>query len=160
MKRVCSGRFPEEQIYAAFLRLYYRLKRQGNAILSQMLKNLQTIRNRRMLWSLDVVELNKQISNLTSQSHTLAQLKRSRGLVDRDIFISRSNELAEQLRAAKLKKERFLDAGSDETIAQTRDMLDILDTGPDFLESFDGERFCELVDKIIVEKAMNGFGSG
>lgn len=96
------------------------------------------------------MELNKQISNLTSQSHTLAQLKQQ-GLVDRDIFISRSNELAEQLRAAKLKKERFLDAGSDETIAQTRDMLDILDTGPDFLEALDGERFCELVDKIIVE---------
>ena len=151
MNETCLLRpIPEEQIYAAFLRLYYRLKRQGNAILSQMLKNLQTIRNRRMLWSLDVVELNKQISNLTSQSHSLAQLKQQ-GLVDRDIFISRSNELAEQLRAAKLKKERFLDAGSDETIAQTRDMLDILDTGPDFLESFDGERFCELVDKIIVE---------
>ena len=34
-----------------------------------------------MLWSTDVIELNKQISNLTSQSHTLAQLKQQ-GIVD------------------------------------------------------------------------------
>ena len=136
--------------YSGFLRLYYKLKHQGVSILSQLQQNLLTIRSRRMLWSTDVIELNKQISNLTSQSHTLAQLKQQ-GIVDPDIFISRSNELAEQLRAAKQKKERLLDAGSDETITQTQELLDILDAGPDFLECFDEELFCELVDKIIVE---------
>ena len=74
-----------------------------------------------------------------------------RSCSDPDIFISRSNELAEQLRAAKQKKERLLDAGSDEIITQTQELLDILDAGPDFLECFDEELFCELVDKIIVE---------
>lgn len=141
---------PEETVQQAFLRLYYKLKHQGVSILSQLQQNLLTIRSRRMLWSTDVIELNKQISNLTCQSHTLAQLKQQ-GLVDPDIFISRSNELAEQLRAAKQKKERLLDAGSDETITQTQELLDILDAGPDFLECFDEELFCELVDKIIVE---------
>ncbi len=90
MKRVCSGRFPKNKYMPHFCA--YTIDSNAKEMLSspQMLKNLQTIRNRRMLWSLDVVELNKQISNLTSQSHTLAQLKQSRGLVDRDIFISRS----------------------------------------------------------------------
>ena len=41
-------------------------------------------------------------------------------LVDPDIFISRQNELAEQLRAAKLEKERFLEAEEDQTIQQTQ----------------------------------------
>ena len=136
--------------YSGFLRLYYKLKHQGVSIVSQLQQNLLTIRSRRTLWSTDVIELNKQISNLTSQSHTLAQLKQQ-GIVDPDIFISRSNELAEQLRAAKQKKERLLDAGSDEIITQTQELLDILDAGPDFLECFDEELFCELVDKIIVE---------
>ena len=46
----------------------------------------------------------------------MAQLKQQ-GLAAPDIFISRRNELAEQLRAAKLEKERFLEAEEDQTIS-------------------------------------------
>lgn len=97
----------EDEITEAFLRLYYKLKHHGEPLLSQMLSSLQAIRNRRMLWSLDVIELNKQISDLTSQNQMLAKLKQQ-GLIDPDIFIAQCNELTEQLRAAKLKKERLL----------------------------------------------------
>ena len=140
----------EEEISTAFIRLYYKLKHHGEPILTGMIASLQAIRNRRMLWSLDVIELNKQISELTSQNQMLATLKQ-RGLIDPDIFISQSNELTEQLRTAKLKKERLLIADSDSTIAQTQELMDILDAGPDFLDCFDAELFGELVDKIIVD---------
>ncbi len=140
----------EEKIKEAFLRLYYKLKHHGEPILSQMLSSLQAIRNRRMLWSLDVIELNKQISELSSQNQMLTTLKQQ-GLIDPDIFISQSNELAEQLRATKLKKEHLLVADSDSTIAQTQELTDILEAGPDFLDTFDAELFGELVDKIIVD---------
>ena len=71
-------------------------------------------------------------------------------LVDPDIFISRQNELAEQLRAAKLEKERFLKAEEDQTIQRTQELIEALEAGPDFLDAFDGELFREPVDKIIV----------
>lgn len=141
---------PERELRSAFLRLYYNLKHHGTPILSQMLTNLQAIRNRRMLWSLDAIELNKQISDLSSQNQMLTLLKQQ-GLIDSDIFISQSNALAEQLRAAKLEKERLLKAEGDETIAQTRELLDILNEAPDFLDAFDEELFRELIDKIIVD---------
>ena len=134
----------------AFIRLYYKLKHHGEPILTEMTTSLQAIRNRRMLWSLDVIELNKQISDLTSQNQMLATLKQQ-GLIDPDIFISQSNELAEQLRAVKLKKERLLAVDGDNTIAQTRELMEILNDGPDFLDSFDAELFGELVETIIVE---------
>jgi len=141
---------PESEIYSAFLRLHYKLKHQGSNILPQMLTTLQTVRNQRMLWSEDVIELNKQISNITSQNQLLAMLKQQ-GSVDPDIFISRSNELAEQLRAVKLEKERLLNACRDETVTQTQALIETIEGGPDFLEEFDGELFGELVDIIIVE---------
>ena len=72
-------------------------------------------------------------------------------LVAPDIFISRQNELAEQLRAAKLEKERFLEAEEDQTIQQTQELIEALEAGPAPLDTFDGELFRELVDKIIVE---------
>lgn len=143
---------PEEELRKAFLRLYFNLKHQGNAILCEMITYLQTIRNRRMLWSEDVIELNKKISDLSSQNQMLAQLMQQ-GLIDSDIFIYQSNELAQQLREAKLKKERLLAQNGDCTLEQTQDLLDTLAAGPDFLDTFDADLFHELVDKIIVESS-------
>lgn len=143
---------PIEQanIEKAFLRLYYNLKHHGTPILAGMIASLQAIRNRQLLWSPDVIELNNQISQLTSQNQMLATLKQQ-GLIDPDLFISQSNELTQQLRAVKLEKERLLAANSDNTITQTQELMDILDAGPDFLDTFNTELFGELVDRIIVD---------
>ena len=145
-----TTQIPESEIQAAFLRLYYKLRHQGTGILAQLLTNLHTIRSHRMLWSTDIIELNKRISNITSQNQLLAVLKQQ-GSVDPDIFISRSNELAEQLRTAKQEKERLLKAESDEMIPRTRELLEIIEASPDILDEFDGELFGELVKRIIVE---------
>ncbi len=140
----------EKHIIDAFLRLYYNLKHHGTAILTEMLDSLVEIRNRRLLWSMDVIELNNKISDLYSQNHMLTEF-RERGLIDPDIFIAQSNELTEQLRAAKLEKERLLVADSDNTIPQTRELMETLEAGPDFLDSFDAELFGELIDRVIVD---------
>lgn len=140
---------PEEQIFQAFCRFYYKLKHNSD-ILSQMLLTLQTIRNRRMLWSPDIIELNKKISDVTSQVQMLAMLNQQ-SLVDPDIFISKNNELTEQLHAIKLEKERLMGAEDDGVIHQTQELIGILESGPDFLPCFDAELFGELVDKIVVE---------
>lgn len=141
---------PEVEIQAAFLRLYYKLKHQGTDILPQMAANLQTIRNHRLLWSEAVIELNKRISSIISQNQLLTVLKQ-RGGVDSDIFISRSNELAKQLREAKQEKDRLLNAERDETLARTQELIEVIEAGPEFLETFDGELFGELIDRIVVE---------
>ena len=92
----------------------------------------------------------KRISDLSSQNQTLAFLKQQ-GLVDPDIFIAKTNELTKQLRQAKLEKEKLMDVESDMTALQTRDLIDLLEGGPKFLDSFDAELFGELVEKIIIE---------
>ena len=75
-KRACAlPPIPEVQIQQAFLRLYYNLKHQGSRILPDLITNLQSIRERKFLWSVDVIELNKQIAELTSQNQLLATLR-------------------------------------------------------------------------------------
>ena len=140
----------EDAVVTAMLRLYHKLRNQGEPILHQLLVDLQAARKGKLLWSLDIVALNQKIADITRQDRLLAQLKQQ-GLVDPDIFISRRNELAEQLRAAKLEKERFLESEEDQTIQRTQELIEALEAGPDFLDAFDGELFRELVDKIIVE---------
>ena len=112
--------------------------------------NLRAIRSRRMLWSLDIVALNKRISDLSSQDQMLAQLKQQ-GLIDPDIFISQQSRLAEQIRAAKQEKARLLDRSEDTALRDTQDLLDTLESGPDFLDAFDRDLFGELVERVIVE---------
>lgn len=149
-KRCPITQIPQQSIYRTSLRLYYNLKHHGTHILIGMITSLQAIRNRQLLWSPDVIELNNQIAQLTSQNQMLATLKQQ-GLIDPDLFISQSNELTQQLRAVKLEKERLLAANSDNTITQTQELMDILDAGPDFLDTFNAELFGELVDRIIVD---------
>ena len=103
-----------------------------------------------MLWSPDIITLNKRISELSSQNQTLTFLKQQ-GLVDPDIFISKSNELARQLRQVQLDREKLMDAEGDMTAQSTRELIELLEAGPEFLDSFDAELFGELVEKVIVE---------
>ena len=131
----------------AFCRLYYKLKHHGNPIFTQMLSNLQKIRYGRMLWSEDVISLNKKISDTLSQVQFLAQLQQTGG-VDPDTFISSNSE---QLRRLKQEKARLLDTDSDDLADHTRDLMDVLEDGPDFLDGFDAELFDALVEKIIVD---------
>ena len=121
---------PEEQVSQAFLRLYYYY---GIEILTQLISDLHAVRSGILLWSENIVEINKQISDIASQERLLTQLKQQ-GSVDPDIFISRGNLLAEE----------------DHTIQQTQDLLDVLESGPDWLDDFDEQLFSDMVEKIVV----------
>jgi len=143
---------PEEEIFAAFLRLYHKLRLHGEPILKQMLSDLRSVRERRMLWSMDIIELNKKISDINDQERMLADMNKC-GLVDPDIFISKTNELAQQLRTAKQEKDRILGTERDDTIPQTRELLETLETLPVFLPAFDGEIFTDLVDGITADES-------
>ena len=138
---------PEIELQAAFLRLYHKLRWHGGDILSPMLRDLREIRRRKLIWSEDIVSLNKRISEISDQNQLLSSMNRM-GLVDPDIFIARSNEYAQQLSEAKQKRTKLLDEGGDDTIEKTEDLLDALADMPDFLQEFDGAVFDELVDRV------------
>lgn len=107
-----------------------------------------------MLWSEDIIELNKRICNLTDQDHTLSRMNQC-GLVDPDIFISQRNELARQLIAAKQEKGRLLAAAGDNSIPKTMELLEMLESAPEYLSQFDGEIFGDLVEKIVAESSTS-----
>lgn len=143
----------ETEIMAAFLKLSYNLKR-NLEIFQYLLKTDQKIRERQMLWSPGVVELNSKISDISNQSHQLALLNRQ-GMIDPDIFISKSNQLAEQLRTAKQQKELLLKKEDDNFLEETRRILETIDSSPDMPDAFDEEMFCELIDRVTIQSNTN-----
>lgn len=98
------------------------------------------------------MELNKRISDISDQDRTLASLNKL-GLVDPDIFVAQSNQLAQQLRAAKREKEKALGTENDDTLSKTQELLELLETMPEFLPDFDEDIFSVLVDRIIVDSS-------
>lgn len=139
----------ETVIVAAFQRLSYNLKHHSQ-ILHYLVKAELKIRDRQMLWNPGVVELNKEISDITNQSHQLAVLNRQ-GVIDPDIFISKTNQLADRLSKVKQQKQRLLEQEGDTFLEESRRMLEDLDSSPDMPDGFDGELFCELIDRIRIE---------
>ena len=140
---------PEGEIIECVLRMYHKLKHHSE-ILEGILDRLLKVRERKLLWRIEVVEMNKRISDLSCQNQMLSQLKKA-GLIDPDIFVAKINALTEQLRDAKREKERILAADDDRTIPLTRMMIEALEDGPDFLETYDEEILGELIERIIVE---------
>ena len=80
----------------------------------------------------------------------LAEMKKL-GLVDSDIFIAKTNDLARQLAEAKQKRARIAGAAKDETISKTRELLESLEDMPEVLLTFDADIFEALVESITVE---------
>ena len=93
----------ETEIFGAFLRLHFKLRNHPE-VLYFLLKQEQRIRNRRMLWSPAAIELNKEISDILDQSHTLSLLNRQ-GMVDPDIFITKT--ISWQSSSAKLSSRKY-----------------------------------------------------
>lgn len=145
---------PEQEIQAAFLRAYHRLRLDGMPVLRQLASNLRKIREQKFLWREDIVELNKQIGDLLDQNHTLAEM-RKHGLVDSDFFIAQTNGIAQKLREAQARKERLLGESRDKTLEQTQDLLELLEAMPEFLERFDGEIFEDLVERVVVDSGAS-----
>ena len=139
----------EDEIIRAFYRLYYNLKNHQE-ILSFLLQRERKIRSRQMLWGADIIEINKRISDIISQSHKLTTMNKC-GNVDPDIFIAKSNQLAEQLRKAKQQKEKLQTQEDNHLIETIEQLQELVADGPDMLETFDAELFCELVESIIVQ---------
>lgn len=59
-------------------------------------------------------------------------LLNKQGLVDPDIFISKSNQLAEQLRKAKQQKETLLKREDNDFIEQTKCLREVIQDGPEY----------------------------
>ena len=77
------------------------------------------------------------------------------GNVDPDIFIAKSNQLAEQLRKAKQQKERLQTQEDNDLIESTSQMMEVISAGPDMLDAFDAELFCELIERITIQNNTN-----
>ena len=145
------GRIPESEIYAAFVRMYNKLRLHEGIILTPALTQLDGLNAALQQGNPAMLAVNKAIAEATAQNYKVSQLK-ARGLLDEDACAARLLAINAKLTELRRERRRLL---KNEDIEDVIDALnrtaDTLHAGPEALDSFDESLFADLVEKIIAE---------
>lgn len=151
-KNLCPiTQISEPTLYSAFVRMYNKLRPAAEQILGTMLEQLYSLRVAQNKSNSHIVEINKEIANLTEQNHVMNDLK-VKNLINSAFFIAQTNELSHKIRRLRTEKSRLMESDDDdELLTGTRNLLDFLADAPEVISEFDADTFEQMVDKIIVD---------
>ena len=146
-----TGPIPEEDIYAAFLRMYNKLRLHDGIILRPALGQMEALETAVQRDNPAMLEVNRAIATTSEQSYKVSAL-RSRGLLDEAACSAKLLDIEAKLTELRRERRRLL---KNEDIEEVMDTLcqtaDIIHCGPERLDSFDEALFADLVEKITAE---------
>ena len=148
------GRIPETEIYAAFLRMYHRLKGHSDIILAPAIGQLDELEATLQRSNPKMLTINRAIAEATEESHKISTLRAS-GLLDADACTARMNVISARLTQLRGERRRLTENEAlDEMIDELRKVERIIQDGPEVLTVFDEDLFDDLVEKIIAESQV------
>jgi len=145
-----APQIPEPELYAAFARMWNKLRRHRQDILSPALEQFQAVADRRYKQNDRIIQVNSELQALSEQALVLNRLK-NKGYTEPVLYFAQMRELN-----ARVKELRSLKASLMEqdrlgaTILAFESLAAALETGPEWLEGIDGELFGGVVDKITI----------
>ena len=140
----------EEEITAALRCFYLKMWHGKDIILRPVLSQLEELQERELRSNQRVADIDAEIAKLTEQNLVLARLK-SKGYMDSALYLSELDEINGKVRELRKLRRRILDSThEDEQIRQTEDMLEYLDSSPEWLETIAPELFTLLIDRIML----------
>lgn len=145
------GRIAESEIYAAFVRMYNKLKLHEGIILKPALGQLRDLNNALQRGNPAMLAVNRAIAEATEQSHNVTVLQ-SRGLLDAAACSVKLRDIEAKLTELRRDRRRLLkNENLEEVMEALRQTADMIHNGPERLEGFDESLFADLVEKITVE---------
>lgn len=138
----------EEIIYKAFVRMFNKLQKHFNDILTPMLKQLERFYEKDRTNSAQIAEIRKEIADIKQQVHLLTMLN-SQGTLDGAYFKVHSQELDRKLIIAQKQLHASLDDEDNEMLDELRKLIGIFEEVEPITE-FDEILFRQTVDKITV----------
>lgn len=145
------GRIPETEIYAAFVRMYNKLKRNEAIVLSPALAQLDDLNTALQQDNPAMLAVNKAIADTSEQGYKIATLQ-TRGVLDADACAAKLRDVNAKLAELRRERRRLLQNEDLEDVMETlRQTADTIHVGPDWLDRFDEALFTDLVEKITAE---------
>lgn len=147
------GRIAETEIYAAFVRLYNKLKQHEGIILKPALTQLNDLNDTLQRGNPAILSINKAIADASEQSYKVTMLQ-TNGLLDADACATKLRDIEVKLTELRRERRRLLkNEDIEEVIDALRQTADLIHNGPDRLDSFDEILFADLVEKIVAESS-------
>ena len=145
------GRIAESEIYAAFVRMYNKLRFHEGIILKPALAHRRALHAAIQRSSPAMLAVNKAIAEATEQSYKVTTLQ-SRGLLDTAACAAKLQAIECKLTELRRERRRLLkNEDLDETMETLRQTVDVIHKGPERLENFDEVLFADLVERITAE---------
>lgn len=145
------GRIPETELYAAFVRMYNKLKLNDGIVLKPALRQLEDLSTALQRNNPAMLEVNRAIAQATEQSYNISKLQAS-GLLDADACAAKFSAVNAQLTQLRAERRRLLKNDDIEDVMDTlRQTADVVRHGPERLDTFDETLFHALVEQIIAE---------
>ncbi len=146
-----AGRILESEVYAAFVRMYNKLKLHMGTILRPAINQLDELTAAANRGNPAIMEINKAIAQLAEQNYKVNKLQ-ANGMIDADVCSAKVRAINAKLTELRAERQRLMrnDVISERinTIKQT---VDIIENGPERLNEFDNIMFTEMVEQIVVE---------
>ncbi len=145
------GRIAETELYAAFVRMYNKLKHHEGIVLKPALSQLNDLNDALQQGNPAILAVNKAIADASEQSYKITTLQ-TRGLLDTETCAVRLRDI--EVRLTELRRERrrlLMNEDIEEVMETLRQTADLIHDGPGRLDSFDEVLFADLVEKIIAE---------
>lgn len=145
------GRIPESEIYAAFVRMYNKLRLHESIILKPALTQLRDLNDALQRGNPAMLEINKAIAAASEQSYKVSTLQ-SKGLLDADACSAKLRDIEVKLTELRRERRRLLkNEDIEETMDTLRQTADLVRSGPERLENFDEVLFADLVENVTAE---------
>ena len=138
----------EDEFRMAFVRLWNKLQAHYKAILTPMLRQLETLSEREKSGNTQLAELRKEISEIKQQTYLLTMLN-SQGTLDGAYFTVRTQELDRKLLTAQKQLHANLDDKDGERLDELRKLIGIFERAEQ-IDIFDEIKFGLIVEKITV----------
>lgn len=138
----------ETEFQAAFVRLWNKLQAHYKAILTPMLRQLETLSERERSGNIQLAELRKEIFEIKQQTYLLTMLN-SQGTLDGAYFTMRTQELDRKLLTAQKQLHVNLDDKDAESLDELRKLIGIFERAKP-IDEFDEIKFGQIVEKITV----------
>ena len=146
-----NGRISEQRIFAAFLRMYHKLKANDGIILQPVLKQLTSLTDALNRGNPAMLAINEAIAAAAEQNHNLSKLHAA-GLLDAMALATRQAELNAKMTELRRQRRKLLcNDEIDEQVESVHRTVEVIQDGPDRLDSFDDALFALLVERIIAE---------
>lgn len=150
-KDLCPAhRVPEKELEYTFMLMHHKLAANRSFILTPMLEQFTTLRQRANLSQMRVAEIDNEILNIGRQGMLLHRIYGAKH-IEAAYYYEQSNILNQQVNALRNERRLLIERSADDMcIEETETLIDLLEHSPDRLEVFDPALFKGMVKKATV----------